>query len=681
MMNKKSSENPLLQDSVRIPFHVIQAEHVVPAVQEILAEATRNIELLTSIEEIPTFDNTLGRMDDILEQVKTRIAPITHLMSVAETPALREAFNEVLPSMTEFWSKITLNEQLWIRLLEFSRTDEASSLQGLKKRHLDHTLNEFRRSGADLVAEDKEILAILRLELSKLEQKFAENVLDATNAYSLLLTDLSQLDGLPEENKVLACQKAQAVGKEGWLLTLDYPTFEPVMKYVRSREVRRELYVAYVTRCRDGDFSNVSIIKDLLNLRRKLAEILGHRDFADYILEDRMAKKGEIAFEFVDDLTRETKPYWIRDIAHLKEHSQELGLVDLQPWDVDFVKENLRSTLFGIDDETTRPYFPIQRVFEGLFKLVEEVFGLVVIEKKIEEVWHPEVRFYEIFSRIGNEKLGCFYTDWHPREGKRQGAWMNDLKTGGPSHDGFEAHTGIIAGNLTPVKGDIPALLTHREVQTVFHEFGHLLHHLTSSVPIAPMAGINVVWDFVEVPSQLMENWTWEDEVLPLISCHYETGETLPTEISSQLRAGRQYMGGLNQMRQLALGYLDLRLHRDEPAETSSKLMHYIESILLPYSIEPEFSKLHSTTIFSHLFAGGYAAGYYSYLWSEVLEADVFSRFKEKGVMNPAVGREYMESILTQGDSDEPERLFQRFMGREVDRQALFDRNLGFLKS
>ena len=679
-MNYKGSGNPLVEELDRIPFDLIEPIHVVPAVQKILDQARGDLEALTSSDESPNFENTIKRMDDILERVKRRLAPITHLTSVAETPDLREAFNEVLPSITAFWSSITLNEELWTRLTEFALTEEAAGLKGLKKRHLTNTLQEFRRSGADLVPRDKDKLASIRLKISQLEQKFAENVLDATNAYSFFVEDSSQLKGLPEEKKNVAFQKAKGAGKKGWLLTLDYPSFEPVMKYVENREIRRELYVAYVTRCRDGQFSNTSVITDLLNLRRKLAKLLGYKDFADYVLENRMAKKGETAFEFVGELTKQTRPYWERDVALLEDHGRRLGLEKLEPWDIDFVKENLRSTLFGIDDEVTRPYFPIQRVIDGLFKLVEEVFGLVVVEKKIREVWHPEVRFYEVLKEDGNRKLGCFYTDWHPREGKRQGAWMNDLKTGGPSGDGFEPHSAIIAGNLTPVKGKTPSLLTHREVQTVFHEFGHLLHHLTSDVPIAPMAGINVVWDFVEVPSQLMENWTWEDEALLLISSHFETGEAIPDEIVSQLRAGRQFMGGLNQMRQLALGHLDLRLHCDDPAKVSAELMDYIEQVLEPYSINSKFGELHSTTIFSHLFAGGYASGYYSYLWSEVLEADLFGKFKASGIMNPEVGQDYMETILTQGDSDDPENLFADFMGRDVDKQALLDRNLGTLE-
>ena len=356
-MDKTSSNNPLLQEYDRIPFDLIKSKHVIAAVKEILSQAEKDIAGLISIDQQPSFQNTLGLLDDILERVKTRVAPITHLVSVAETQDLREAFNEALPSITKFWSGITLNQLLWERLIDFSETEESGKLRGIKKRHLNNTLKEFKRSGADLSQKDKDGLAAVRLEISQLEQKFAENVLDATSAYSLCLENRSRLDGLPKEHLSLARQKAEGIDKKGWLLTLDYPSFEPVMKYAKDRSLRRELYVAYVTRCRDGEFSNISIIADLLSLRRRLAKILGYKDFADYILEDRMAKTGGVAFGFVDGLTQETEPYWKRDVAQLQEHALGMGLEDLQPWDVDFVKEDLKSTLFGIDDEVTPSLF------------------------------------------------------------------------------------------------------------------------------------------------------------------------------------------------------------------------------------------------------------------------------------------------------------------------------------
>ena len=324
-----------------------------------------------------------------------------------------------------------------------------------------------------------------------------------------------------------------------------------------------------------------------------------------------------------------------------------------------------------------RPFFPLERVLDGLFEVARRVFGLAVQPREIKEVWHRDVLFYDLLDENDGTRLGSFYADWHPRREKRQGAWMNDLATGGPTEDGFRPHMGIIAGNLTPPKGEIPSLLTHREVETIFHEFGHLLHHLTSRVPIAPMAGINVAWDFVELPSQIMENWTWEEEALPLFSGHYETGEPLPEELYARLKRARRFMGGWRQMRQLAFGFLDLRLHRDDVLPADADVMARIEELLGGYMPCPTFASAHTTTSFTHVFSGGYAAAYYSYLWSEVLEADAFGRFKEEGIFNREVGRAYLDCILTRGDSDEPEILFQDFMGRDPDQQALLERNLG----
>ena len=672
-----TSPNPLLCDYDRIPFGEIEAGHVVLAVRQILKDAGAEIEDLVSFQSTPTYADTIERLDGALERVKQRTVPVTHLLSVAETPDLRKAFNEVLPEITEFWTRITLNETLWNRIRALADTDEAVTLTPIRKRHLDTTVRDFRRAGADLSTADKEKLSAIRLELSRLERKFSENVIDATNTYSLLIEDGSCLEGVPKPDREEAWRKAAETGREGWLLTLDYPSFEAIIKHAHDRELRRELYTAYVGRCRDGEFTNSEIMARLLHLRRKLAEALGYADFADYRLEDHMAKTGVRAFGFVEDMTQRTRPYWERDLAELREHAAALGLSGVEPWDVAFVSESLRRARFDIDDEVVRPYFPLDRVLDGMFEVVRRVFGLVVREQKIPEVWHPDVHHYELFREDDGTLLGFFYADWHPRPDKRQGAWMNDLRTGGPHDGGFEPHVGIIAGNLSPPKGDVPSLLTHREVETVFHEFGHLLHHLTSTVPIAPMAGINVACDFVELPSQIMQNWTWEEEALSLFSGHYETGEPLPKDLYERLRSARTFMGGWRQMRQLSLGHLDLELHRRHPDEVTEDLMSYIEALFEEYTPSPGFARMHSTTSFTHLFSGGYAAAYYSYVWSEVLDADAFGRFRLEGIFNRGVGEAYLDAILTRGDSDEPEALFREFMGRDPDLQPLLNRNFG----
>jgi oligopeptidase A len=360
---------------------------------------------------------------------------------------------------------------------------------------------------------------------------------------------------------------------------------------------------------------------------------------------------------------------------------------ELEPWDIAFVAESLRKARYDIDDELLRPYFPQEKVLEGLFQLTSRIFGLTVTEKTNEEVWDPEVRFYEVRDEEG-VWLGSFYTDWLPRKEKRQGAWMNDFLTGGPEGDGeFQPHLGFIAGNFSPPEGHRPSLLTHREVQTVFHEFGHLLHHLTSRVPIAGRGGLNVAWDWVELPSQIMENWTLEQEALELFSGHFENGEPLPAEILNRMVAARRFMGGWYQMRQLSFGSLDLALHFElaptlakeemDQADAADRVLAFAEEHLGPLSLGPSFARNHILTTFSHLFSGGYAAGYYSYLWSEVLDADAFTRFKEEGVLNPETGRAYLKAILSRGDSDDPENLFREFMGRDPDPTALLERNLG----
>ena len=406
-----------------------------------------------------------------------------------------------------------------------------------------------------------------------------------------------------------------------------------------------------------------------------------------------MAGTGERAMDFETDLVERTRPYWLHDVRELRAHARALGLDELRPWDVAFVTERLRKERYEVDDEALRPYFPLEQVLAGLFEIVRRVFGFRVEEREIEEVWHPDVRYYELFDEADGIKVGAFYTDWHPRKEKRQGAWMNHFVTGGPGEGGtFAPHLGVICGNFTPPDEETPSLLTHREVQTTFHEFGHLLHHCTSRVEVPGRAGINVAWDWVELPSQLMENWTWEREALDLFARHHETGEPFPDELFERMVAARRFMGGWQQMRQLSLGTLDLTLHHDmapdlraradgggEEAdrEQGEEVMGRATEVLEAFSPAPEFARRHILTSFSHLFAGGYAAGYYSYLWSEVLDADVFTRFRDEGIFNGETGRAYVDAILSRGDSEDPEVLFREFMGRDPDPDALLERNLG----
>jgi len=676
-----AESNPLLGGGFRIPFHLIRAEHVEPGIREILERGEARLEEIAADDGPLLWSTVMEPLDQIVHWVAERVTPASHLVSVSETPELREAYNAVLPDISSFWTRLSIHPGLWGRIKAYAASPDAHELDPLRARHLEKTIRAFRRSGADLPEEDRHRLESLKVELSRLEQRFSENVLDATAAFEKLVTDESALDGIPEGARSRFRRAAREKGVEGWLLTLEFPAVEPVLKYARDRGLRQEVFTAHTTRCREGAYDNRELMVRILSLRQELATLLGYHSIPDYVLEERMARSGSRATAFEEELTARTRPYWERDARDLQAHAAELGLDALKPWDVSFVAESLRKSRFEIDDELLRPYFPLEQVQAGLFEIVERVFGLSVREREIQEVWHPDVRYYEIHHEDGTW-LGAFYTDWFPRKEKRQGAWMNDFISGGPSPDGgFDPHLGVICGNFTPPEDGKPALLNHREVETIFHEFGHLLHHCTSRVPVRALGGLNVAWDWVELPSQFMENWTWERDALDLFARHYETGEPLPEDLFQRMLAARRFMGGWAQMRQLSLGTVDLALHTElapQAAGTSpEQAMEFGRARFLPFSLDETFADHHILTSFTHLFAGGYGSGYYSYLWSEVLDADAFGRFLREGIFSRETGQAYMDAILTRGDSRDPEDLFREFMGRDPDPEALIRRNLG----
>ena len=673
--------NPLFSEDFRIPFDRIRPEHIEPGVREVLRLGQLRVEALAGDDaSARTWTNTIAELDEIGRWVSERIGPVAHLLGVNDTGALRDAYNAVLPEVSGFWTRLPLNSALWEKIKSYAATEEARQLSGIRRRHLDKTLLEFRRAGADLLVDGKARLEEITLELAQVQQRFSEHVLDATAAWELHVTEADRFVGVPESFLARLRTAAEERGLAGWLLTLDYPSVEPILKYASGRELRQTVHHAYATRCREGEFDNRELIVRILQLRHEIAQLLGHTHFADYRLEDHMVKTGQRAVTFQQDMADLTRTYWDRDVSALRADARELGLGDLKPWDVTFVQESLRRKNYDIDDEALRPYFALDQVMEGLFGIVQRVFGLSVASKDIAEVWHSDVRYYEIRDSDAT-LLGGFYTDWFPRKEKRQGAWMNDLRTGGPLPDGgFDPHLGVICGNFTPPQGDTPALLTHREVETIFHEFGHLLHHCTSRVPVRARSGLNVPWDWVELPSQLMENWTWEREALDLFASHHITGSSLPEDLFRRMSAARRFMGGWRQMRQLSFGMVDLALHLEYAGSadtTADGAMTFARQRFLEFSPDPMFADLHMLTSFTHLFSGGYAAAYYSYLWSEVLAADVFTRFRDEGIFNPRTGQAYIDTILSRGDSEDPEQLFREFMGRDPEPRALLERNLG----
>ncbi|MDE2754062.1 MAG: M3 family metallopeptidase [Gemmatimonadota bacterium] len=668
------TSNPLLNRDFPIPFDRITPDDVVPAVTDVLAQARERVDELGAGRG-GGYAEVVGELDDIVESVERTWGPVSHLNNVASTPALREAYGEALPEITRFSSRLHHHAGLYRRLRDFTASPEGRALAGLRRRHLNRTLREFRRAGAELGEEDKESLERLRVELSELGRRFEENLLDETAAFKKVVRDADDLAGLPETALERAAQLAAEHGEGGWLLTLDMPSVQAVLQHADDRTLRREIHTAYLDRCTSGDRDNAPIVTRILEIRRRLAEILGYPDFPDYRLEMLMAGSGGRVRGFLDQLIDRTRTFHERDTAELLDRSQRSGLGSLEPWDVSWLMEKLRRERFDVDDEMLRPWFPLDEVQAGLFEIASRLFGLSVERVDNPAVWHDEVRYFEVRDQ-GGVHLGSFYTDWFPRDTKRQGAWMDSLVSGGPAPDGsFQPHLAFIGGNFNPPTASRPALLTHREVCTLFHEFGHLLHHTCSRVEIPSRGGVNVAWDWVEVPSQIMENWCWEREALDLFARHHETGEALPDELLARLLAARRFMGGWLQMRQLSFANLDLELHRTYRGEIP--VMDYAAAALRPFVPSARFVERHILPSFAHLFAGGYASAYYSYLWSETLEADAFSRFEDEGVLNPAVGRAFRDCILALGDSRDADELFRDFMGRDPDPGALIRRNLG----
>jgi oligopeptidase A len=607
---------------------------------------------------------------------------VTHLQSVADSPVLRDAHNAMLPKVSAFYAAIPLNAALWARLKAFAESPAAARVAGIRRRFLDETVKDFRQAGADLPAEKRTRLEALQSELAQVTQKYSENVLDATNAWQLVVTDEARLAGLPAHAKAAARASAEKKGLAGWRFTLHQPSLEPFMTYLEDEALRREMWTASAAVGASAPHDNTALIGRILALRAEKAALLGQPHFADAVLERRMAKTGARALAFVEDFQKRCGTAFARECRELEEFAAAQAgrpRATLPPWSIMFWAERLRQARYAFDEEALRPYFPMDRVIAGMFELVGKIFGLGVAERAAGavEVWHPEVKFYDVHDARGRH-VGSFYADWHPRESKRGGAWMNYLITGGPKTDGSRApHLGLMCGNMTPPAGGKPALITHREVETVFHEFGHLLHHLLGEVEIKSLNGVNVAWDFVELPSQIMENWTWERASLDLFARHHETGAMIPEDIFQKMIAAKNFRSACVTMRQVAFAKMDLLLHMRtaefaDAADIEPIARAAIAECLIP--TEPP-----SPTIvkrFNHIFSDpvGYAAGYYSYKWAEVLDADAFTRFKREGVFNAQVGAQFVEKILSKGNSAEAAQLFRDFMGRDPDPQALLVR-------
>jgi oligopeptidase A len=671
-------ENPLVDLEFPIPFDRIDASLVEPAMAALLDSTRQRLQEFSEPAAAPDFENTMRPLDHLTEPLDRAMGLVKHLEAVATRPELRAAVNAVEPEVSKLHSGIPLNEGLWKALQRYAGTQEARGLEGVRRRFLTKTLDEFRRHGADLDPAGKARLEAIDVELSALTTKFGENVLDSTNAFELVIDSESGLAGLPESAIRAARESAARKGVEGWRFTLQAPSFTPLMMYLDDAAVRQRVYRAFVTRAVSGTFDNRPLVARILDLRRQKARLLGYADFADLVLADRMARTGGQALAFLAGLRERTEAHFWRENAELFEFRRKLegaAAGPLEAWDIAYYAEKQRAALYDFDEEELRPYFPLERVTAGLFEIVHRLYGIRVAEEDGVPVWDPQTRCYSIRDGDGT-LLGYFYADWFPRENKRGGAWMDAFLTGGPLPEGSRPHVGAICGNLTPPSGGRPSLLTHREVETIFHEFGHLLHHCLSSVEIRSLAGTSVAWDFVELPSQIMENWCWEREPLDLFARHFETGAPIPGDLLAKMKRARTFRAANAQMRQLSFGFLDLLLHTAYSPETDGDVVAYSRRLIEPFSPAPLPPEHATVAGFTHLFANpvGYGAGYYSYKWAEVLDADAFTRFRELGLLSRQAGGEFRAKILARGDSEDPSVLYRDFMGRDPDPEALLDR-------
>ncbi len=673
------TDNPLLNLGFNIPFEALSPEHVQPAVAVLLEQSRRNIEAIEAEPAPPTYDNTLGRLDLATEALEVVMTVVGHLESVMTSAELREVYNKVRPDVSAFYASIPLRPLLWQRLKAYAATEEASRLGGARARFLKKTIEQFRREGADLNVTDKQRLEAISRELADLTSRFSQNVVASTAAFELIVEDEARLKGLPAAARERAREDARALGKQGYRFSLQAPSMIPLLTYAEDADLRRQVYMASECRATTGDAANPPLVSKIIELRREQAALLGFDNFADLVLADRMAKTGAVARQFVTDLTQKCRAAFERERQELLAFRRRLegpSAPELERWDLGYYAEKQRQALYDFDSEQLRPYFPLDRAVGGLFETARRLYGVEVRPNPTLGRWHPDVQAYDIFDEQG-VLLASFYADFYPRESKRDGAWMNALISGTSRPGASPVHLGLICANVTPPVGDRPALLSHGEVETLFHEFGHLLHHCLSKVEVRHLVGTNVAWDFVELPSQIMENWCWEKEALSSFARHHETGAPIPDELFDKMQRARTYREATATTRQLGFATVDLALHVDYDPETDGDLLAYARQTAQPFTPATLADNHAMIASFNHLFSSavGYAAGYYSYKWAEVLDADAFTRFKREGVYSRQVGEAFRKSVLERGDSADPMELYTDFMGREPSLDALMKRS------
>ena len=661
--------NPLLEHHPLPPFSRIEAKHVEPAIRQLIDRNKQAIEDLLQDQDCYSWETLLQPLEQLEDELAQAWSPVSHLNSVRNSDELREAYNACLPLFSEYGTWMGQHPGLYQAYQSIADSDSFATLSTAQRTAIEHALRDFRLAGVALPEQQQARYGELRKRLSELGSKFGENVLDATNAWTRQASR-EELQGLPDTALANAAQAARQKGLEGYLITLDFPSLSPVLNYCENRALREEVYTANCTRASEvgpnaGQWDNTAIITETLELRQQLAQLLGFDNYAELSLATKMADSPQRVIDFMEQLASQSSAQAQTEWRDLREFAQrEDGITELQAWDVSYYSEKLRQARYRVSQEDIRPYLPVSRALPGLFAVVQRLYGLDIREVEAFDSYHPDAQLFEILE--DGEIIARFFLDLYARSDKRGGAWMDDCRVRRRQGEQLQIPVAYLVCNFTPPVGDTPALLTHSELTTLFHEFGHGLHHMLTRQTVAAVSGINgVAWDAVELPSQFLENWCWEREALALISGHHETGAPLPGELLDKLLAARNFQSAMILARQLEFSLFDFRLHREWGQTADQSVQALLDEVRAQVAVVPLPSFHRFQNSFSHIFAGGYAAGYYSYKWAEVLSADAFSRFEEEGIFNRDTGASFRRNILEAGGSQEPMELFVAFRGRE----------------
>lgn len=675
--------NPLLNFDSLPKFTSIEAKHVLPALNDVLTECRSIIDKLSQLEE-SNWHNFAAVMEDVDEKISRVWSPISHLNSVKDNKELRTAYKKGIALLTEYHTEVGQNTALYQQYKKLKNHPDFSNYSTAKQKIVDNTCLDFRLSGAELESSEKAKFADLNLQLADLSNQFERNLLDSTEAWSLLITESEQLDGMTDSGLAMAQMLAEQNAQKGWLLNLQIPSYLAVMQHVKNASIREQVYKAYVMRAselsNDGKFDNSKIIEKILSVRLEQANLLGFANYAELSLQKKMAKSSEDVIKFLYDLVEYAKPVAKQELAELQEFAKKhYGITELHPWDLSFYSERLREQQYAFSDEEVKTYFPINQVFDGLFEIIKRLFGVTILPNQEMETWHDDVTCYNVIDSE-NQLIGQLFADIYVRKRKRGGAWMDVCINRRRLHSSLQLPVAYLVCNFSPPIDDTPALLTHNEVETLFHEFGHTLHHLLTQVDEMSVAGINgVEWDAVELPSQFLENWCWQEQSLQLIAKHYQTGDSIPDDLLAKMRAAKNFQSGMQTLRQVEFSLFDMLIHDRKSVQNQTTNVQTVlnqvrkeVAVIMP----PDYNRFQNS--FGHIFAGGYAAGYYSYKWAEVLSADAFGRFEEEGLFNPETGQDFLQKLLQRGGEDDANQLFIDFRGREPKIEPLL-RQTGIL--